>query len=1562
MKQLLFALALITPLALTPPAQAQDDDGGGFLTSMIEDALSSDQQQVRLFGFQGALSSRASFRLLTISDENGVWLTVEGAQLDWTRSALFGGRLVVNELSAELIDLERLPPSDPDAESGSLPSPTSTSVNLPSLPVSVEIGKIAAEKLRLGPTVLGEEVLASLDGSLSLDSGNGAADITAARIDGKEGRLALDAAFSNESRDLKIDLELVEAPEGVLANLLELPGRPAVDFSVRGEAPISDFNAAIVLNTDEVERLSGALRFMDLPENAGLGWGLDLSGDVSPLFQTAYQPFFGPQTELAIEGQNLSDGGLRLNRLDLSSSELDLQGSLELGTDGMPRKFDLSGAVHPTTGGAVLLPLSGEETRIGNATLKAAFDAAEDEGFSVQAEFGGFTRGDLIIQRGKLDTKGRILTGDVRQVLADMILDVSGLDLGDAALNEATGGRVSGSAQVDWTEGGALKLTQADITAGSGRLVGDVSLSGLEGNLRIETSSALTAEDLSSYAALAGIDLSGAASATVGGFYEPLGGAFDLTLDARTRALGLGEGLITEILGGDGQFTGRVARGPEGTRVDAVTLQTAQLSGTLSGAIAPQTGDLVLDLTLAEFQRLYPGLPGAASAKGTLGWQGEALTFDLTGNLPGEIAAKVAGTATMDGQNADVVLDAGLPNMAMLVPQLNGPFSARGGVKLSNGTASVDLATNGPEDAQLRLLGDYILASGIADMAVSGTADLAIANRFTGEAAVLAGQAVLDLVVKGPAEIASVGGSLTAEAASIRLPEAGISIPEVKLAVTLDPVHASLPQALAAARLEAQVPRIEAPGADWLALVDGPVDLKADLALLPGTQLAARNLELTNGSAKIAGRADLTLEGARLAEADLRFDLADLARLRPLVPLGLSGALGGDLGVTYDLDSAVLDASLKASAARLSLGDDPIFALIAPSADLSVTARLEGETLTLRDLNLVNGDASVAGSAQISPLASPGIVSDLRLNIGALSRLAGLTGLPLQGGAEAQVRSTYDVPSGDLSATIDGRLVNFSIGPGAAQDLLRGDATLAAEIALKDGKLRVDAGRFVNSALNISASMVDNRAELTATLDNLGRLVPELPGPVTVRGSVGMANGYDLDLNATGPGGINARVAGPISAAMVPHLSITGTAPLAVANPFLGTGVDVQGNVTLDLALRNSLDLAGLSGDVRIGGGRVAIAGASIALEDLGATVALSGGQAQIEATTGFNTSGSASLQGSVGLAGAMPLNLALSLRRVELVQQPTFRTVASGDLRLSGSLSAGGDLTGQINLEETEISLAFAGGGGNLIEVEHSGEPAASRATRTRAGLLGEAGSGSGGGGSSRLNLNVIVSAPNQVFVRGRGLDVELGGQLLLSGRAGNVVTSGGFDLIRGRLDILGRRLDVTEGQVRLLGDLDPEIRLVATTQAEGINVNITTQGTASGPNIALSSNPQLPEEEVLALLLFGRGLDKITPLQALQLANAVRTLLSGGEGIQGRLRQQFGLDELDVTTDSEGNVALRAGKYLSDNVYLNTEVGATGDVEIQLNLDITPNLTARGSAGSSGETSLGIFFERDY
>ena len=107
-----YAYPVVTTILIVtaPPVIAQEDDGGGsMLERFLQDTLSGDDQNVTVKGLQGALSARATIQEITVSDDEGVWLTIKDAELDWNRLALIRGRFSVNALTAQEIDIARTP-------------------------------------------------------------------------------------------------------------------------------------------------------------------------------------------------------------------------------------------------------------------------------------------------------------------------------------------------------------------------------------------------------------------------------------------------------------------------------------------------------------------------------------------------------------------------------------------------------------------------------------------------------------------------------------------------------------------------------------------------------------------------------------------------------------------------------------------------------------------------------------------------------------------------------------------------------------------------------------------------------------------------------------------------------------------------------------------------------------------------------------------------------------------------------------------------------------------------------------------------------------------------------------------------------------------------------------------------------------------------------------------------------------------------------------------------------------------------------------------------------------
>src|SRR5690606_34387219 len=158
-------------------------------------------------------------------------------------------------------------------------------------------------------------------------------------------------------------------------------------------------------------------------------------------------------------------------------------------------------------------------------------------------------------------------------------------------------------------------------------------------------------------------------------------------------------------------------------------------------------------------------------------------------------------------------------------------------------------------------------------------------------------------------------------------------------------------------------------------------------------------------------------------------------------------------------------------------------------------------------------------------------------------------------------------------------------------------------------------------------------------------------------------------------------------------------------------------------------------------------------------------------------------------------------------------------------------------------------------LAVTHVNAP---EAVRQQDAALARDQGGSGGGGSRPIALDIAVSAPGRIFVRGRGLDAEMGGTLRIAGTTADVQAIGSFNMRRGLLQVLTRRVQFNRGDVTFTGSLMPRLDFAATSQTSSAAVTITVTGPAAQPEIAFTSSPQLPQDEVLAQFLFDRSMSQ--------------------------------------------------------------------------------------------------------
>ncbi|MDO6456391.1 translocation/assembly module TamB domain-containing protein [Celeribacter halophilus] len=918
------------------------------------------------------------------------------------------------------------------------------------------------------------------------------------------------------------------------------------------------------------------------------------------------------------------------------------------------------------------------------------------------------------------------------------------------------------------------------------------------------------------------------------------------------------------------------------------------------------------------------------------------LQIERIDSKEGQFAVVVSYDNDSDVLDLDISLNEGAGGLISTLGNLPGspPLSltAQGAGPLVDFTADIALATHGED----RLTGQIALR---ADPDPDAPADTAAPRRFSAD---LSG----DLTPLFSADYAQFfGPSSTLTAAGVSYPEGGFELDRFALSTrTLSLVGSTT---------------IGADGWPSAFSVSGTLESPDDRpVLLPFGESRSMVQQ-----ADIVAKYDVT----RGQSWSANIDVSDYAQDGLTIASARIGAQG-----TITQQSTATSTALGAIKARFGLtvqglaSDDP--ALQASIGDApALTGEVywrEGEPFLIQSLEARTDATRASASGQINGFDTGfEFTGTLGLDTPDLSRFAALSGLDLAGATSATAKGSISPLNGTFDIEAEATGTDLRTGIEQLDALIGGSSDIRLSAKRDETGMTLRPSTLKTAALDVSANgalKTDTGAlNLTARLDDVSRLGVALSGPLTLEAEMAHS-GADSPWNTravmNGPGGSTATLSGTLAQDMAQaDLDLTGSAPLGLSNRLTSAAL-TQGTSTFNLGINGPLALSSVSGQVQVTpGGRIVISSAGLALTVNRAVATLNGEQAQLDFDASADTGGSITASGQVGLSGALPVDLTVGLNTLGLSDPQLYETSIDGDLSIAGSLTGAANISGALTLGETNITIASAGlgSGGDIPDILHRGAASGVTQTRDRAGLIQ---TDSGGGSSAVYGLDVTVAAPNQIFVRGRGLDAELGGRIRVRGTTADVIPVGQFSLIRGRLSLLGKRITMEEGSITLQGELDPILYLVAETETDTLTVQLITEGPLSAPELTLSSSPELPDDEILAQLLFGKDLSEMSALQAAQMADAVATLAGGGSGLVGSIRDSFGLDDLDLQTTEEGASSLKVGKYISDSLYTDVSIDNEGKSEINLNFDATDNITLKGSASSDGDTGVGVFFERDY
>jgi translocation and assembly module TamB len=687
----------------------------------------------------------------------------------------------------------------------------------------------------------------------------------------------------------------------------------------------------------------------------------------------------------------------------------------------------------------------------------------------------------------------------------------------------------------------------------------------------------------------------------------------------------------------------------------------------------------------------------------------------------------------------------------------------------------------------------------------------------------------------------------------------------------------------------------------------------------------------------------------------LRVGVGQLADLRDLFGTDVAGSLAGTVMLHPDRGHA--QAEVHVDARDLKAGQ------FAGNAQLTAQGRTDtlGFKLDVQlpDLRGAKASLSAGGSLNIDArmISVASAVAnyhgqDLRLLAPAQIALAhGVSVDQLKIGAQEAVLQL----EGEISPALDVRaslrqvkpaLINV-FAPGLlASGSIEAHAQVKGSVASPTGQVRLIA---------TDLALADDAAFGLPSLDL--KATAQLTGDTA-----------DIDAQLVAGTASNLSVTGkaPLAANGALNLKISGSLDVGMVNTLLeARGQHAAGRLDVDATVAGNVAAPEIEGTVNLTKGSLRDYARGVGLTDITAAIVGRQGTLQIKSMTAAAAPGTVSMTGMVGvLQSGVPVDLHIKADNAQPLASKLVTANLNADLHVSGTARARLDIAGTVHLNRTLIGIPNSlPPNVAVLDVRRHGKPAPP--AREKQLVIG---------------MDVAVQAPQEFLVQGRGLDAEMGGELHLGGTLDAPSVSGGLGLLRGNFSLSSNKLNFSpESRVSFNGaglknKIDPTLDFKAETTLADATVTLTITGLADAPQFDFTSSPALPQDEIMARLLFGTNAASLSAFQLAQIGAMLATLSGvGGDGGLNplvKIQRSLGLDRLTVGPGATTNTgtgtentgaSIAAGRYISKRVYVEAKQTTLGTSQLETDVDLTKHLKLQTRLGSRTGSVQGTTPEND-
>ncbi|RCL03872.1 MAG: translocation and assembly module TamB [Candidatus Tokpelaia sp. JSC161] len=1469
--------------------------------SWIEKKLSTQNQTVSLSNLNGLFTSSVlSIDRITLADREGVWLKMDKAELRWNPMALFVGHLTIHSFYAERVEILRKP-CTPESN-------PSLKVNglIPILPFAVAL-KFNFKNLFLDKPIYGMASVFSFNGDLSLSQKKIFARFNLRRIDGLRDQGGL-----------------------ILADMTSQLKKLIPSFSKSQNCCSLNFDKIENKETMPREKvIKGSLILQ--AEDEGWIFHFLLGGD---LF--GFMPEFplGQLMRLETHGLFKLNGGIRFEQFLLEGDFFRIFGKAETASDGFVRQLSLNSYFFSRKGRLLILPIGSERI------------AAKSVFFDLNYGLPGtnFWRGNFLIRD--------IVMQDCP--VGDLSLDMGGLveNLDNPVRRHVTffikgkSDRIIVSSpcidinvNMDWRSGGPFYIKNMKILIGPT----DLSMRGEVKDFIFQGDVSAHIRNLSIFSGFTRFPISGEASLIANGRIGLISGIFNLDINGKIMNLSTGFLVPDLFFNTDVLFRGNLIRNLAGEmQASFLKLYTKEARLIVNGNLSGTRQNIDFGFTIMNLHLIDSRINGPLVLNGVIHGQNGLLAIGLRGLFTRGL------WKGRQLRNAVLLFDGVLDTV---VPSVSGTASLKGLFSQEN----ITVITSFRAAENKILFGKMDLVIGRTKFCFNLTEEkggFLNGNLHLNAEDLSMLSAVFLMEGKGAAEADIIlTPRLGRQEASVNARVHGFEVSKIKIGTL----------------------RLEALLSDVLGMIRVNGFMNASKISVAGYQIQSIRISsaLQNQSSHFIGKVDFF--------GDLSMKL--VGRFLPFKDKGWK--------IFFD---------------KVNLGHHSVDQTVKVQHSSNVVFQKNGRVyLSNFSMNVGNGSLVIGGVLSLDqadlllnmkevPLSFLKLIHtefDLDGFVNGTTKIKGLYSNPFIN-FELLVRNVTTFRKSKIylpDASLSGRIENqvFKLNARLDKDTLNATAEGYLSIKEKRCDLQIKLQNMSLSVVNIFLKDQNLSGMMTASVSLSGRLNNPLivfsakgehiMAKVLARTGVSPLHlssaGFYKDgilkldeFNLEGLKALKVKASGHVlKTGYGDDFRIKASIPLIVLNNLLVRRGELSGLVRLSTTVVGDFQNPLFDGSVSIENGKFIEHELNLRFEKISVVGKLKGEKLMIDHALAFSANGGLlRLSGYVSsnLLQGFPSRMILILKHADYNNGNLLSLTLDGKLLLEGPLFREPLISGEIFVQKAEISVPHGFTHRYFLDIKHRHLVPFIAKTLDRAGLTFSQAIVPTQIVSPKLNLQIQV--PRKLFVRGNGLDVELGGKLHLIGSLDNIRPIGGFNLIRGHFDILAQHIDFQEGHIVVAGEMKPYLDLIALADADDISVTIKVNGTLEDMKITFISQPELPQDELLARLLFKHPLEELSPFQIAQLVDALAELTGiMKNSVFNRMRLRTGLDTLDLIKDAAGNTGIEAGRYIENNFYL----GGTAFEGVSrgiIHLDINPHLKLKGSIGSDAHSNVGVFYERDY